>query len=307
MEGYFRTMESFYPEWRLNAKRIYGCRGFFSNARASNTCLLLHWGTWDGVFWTAGGGWLASFFSDYAAYTGNRQFLAKRVVPVLKETAQFYEDFLAGTEKDGRVTFIPSYNPETGDGINAMMDIAVARQVLVNLIAACRELKIEQQNIPKWEALLAKLPPYSITSDGQVPEFPGGGVAAGHRHHSQLYPCFQSFDPQFTTDAALRKAAQATVRTKIAGSDGCGEQSSFGRMQSGVSAAFLGVPGSLRPVKGDGRETLDESEPDHVARALCQLLQHRRQWRHPAHCEYDVAAEPRPGRRLEISNLRSKI
>ena len=242
MEGYFRTMESFYPEWRLNAKRIYGCRGFFSNARASNTCLLLHWGTWDGVFWTAGGGWLASFFSDYAAYTGNRQFLAKRVVPVLKETAQFYEDFLAGTEKDGRVTFIPSYNPETGDGINAMMDIAVARQVLVNLIAACRELKIEQQNIPKWEALLAKLPPYSITSDGQVPEFPGGGVAAGHRHHSQLYPCFQSFDPQFTTDAALRKAAQATVRTKIAGSDGCGEQSSFGRMQSGVSAAFLGMP-----------------------------------------------------------------
>jgi hypothetical protein len=242
MEGYFRTMESFYPEWRLNAKRIYGCRGFFSNARASNTCLLLHWGTWDGVFWTAGSGWLASFFSDYAAYTGDRQFLEKRCVPLLKETAGFYEDFLAGTEKDGRVTFIPSYNPETENGINATMDIAVAREVFTKLIAACRELTIEQDNVPKWEALLAKLPPYPVSKDGQLTEFPGGGVATGHRHHSQLYPCFQSFDPLFVTDAGLREAARATVRAKIAGSDSGGEQSSFGRMQSGVSAAFLGMP-----------------------------------------------------------------
>ena len=163
-------------------------------------------------------------------------------MPLLKETAGFYEDFLAGTEKDGRVTFIPSYNPETENGVNATMDIAVAREVLTKLIAACRELTIEQQNISKWEALLAKLPPYPITSDGKVPEFPGGAVAASHRHHSQLYPCFQSFDPLFVTDAALRKAAQATVRAKIAASDSGGEQSSFGRMQSGVSAAFLGMP-----------------------------------------------------------------
>jgi hypothetical protein len=242
MEGYFRTIESYYPEWRINAKRIYGCNGFLSNARASNTCLMLHWGGWEGVFWTAGSGWLASFFNDYAAYSGDRVFLEKRVVPLLKGTAEFYQDFLAGTEKDGKVTFIPSYNPETGCGINATMDIAVAKEVLTNLIADCRELNIEKDNIPKWDALLAKLPPYPVTADGKIPEFPGGGVDAGHRHHSQLYPCYQSFDPLFETDATLRSAAQATVRTKIAGSDGGGEQSSFGRMQSGVAAAFLGLP-----------------------------------------------------------------
>ena len=242
MEGYFRLMEGFYPEWRLNAKRIYGCRGFFSNARASNTCLLLHWGGWEGVFWTAGSGWLASFFSDYAATTGDHQFLAKRVVPLLKETAAFYEDFLAGTEKDGRATFIPSYNPETGCGLNATMDIAVAREVLLNLIAACRKLRIEEQDLPKWESLLAKLPEYPVNDRGELSEWPSGKVDAGHRHHSQLYPCFQSFDSLFVTDARLRKAAQATVRAKIAGSDRGGEQSSFGRVQCGVAAAFLGLP-----------------------------------------------------------------
>jgi len=244
MEGYFRLIESFYPEWRLNAKRIYGCRGFFTNARASNTALELHWDGWPGNCWTAGCGWLASFFTQYANYTGDREFLAKRCLPLLKETAAFYEDFLAGTDPDGRVTFIPSYNPETGCGINATMDIAVAREVLGNLIAAARELQVEKANLPTWEALMNKLPDYPVNTAGEIPEFPGGTVAAGHRHHSQLYGCFQSFDPVFETNRVLRAAAQATVRTKIAASDRAGrgdEQSSFGRVQSGVSAAYLGL------------------------------------------------------------------
>jgi hypothetical protein len=243
MEGYFRTMESFYPEWRINAKRIYGCSGYLSNPRASNTCLMLHWGEWPGVLWTAGSGWLASFFSEYASYTGDREFLRNRCVPLLKEIAAFYLDFLAESDPEGHSTFIPSYNPETeGIGkVNATMDIAVAREVLINLIASCRELGIDQQNIPLWEAQLARLPHYPVNADGELTEFPEGKVDAGHRHHSQLYPCFQSFDPLFETDPILRKAAQTTVRVKIAGSDSGGEQSSFGRNQAGVSAAWLGM------------------------------------------------------------------
>ena len=241
MEGYFRLMESFYPEWRLNAKRIYGCRGVFTNARASNTALELHWGTWEGVFWTAGCGWLASFFTDYADYTGDREFLAKRCVPLLKEVVAFYEDFLTETDKDGRVVFIPSYNPETGCGLSATMDIAVAREMLMKLIAACRELDIEHDSFARWQALLDRLPPYPLTAQGELAEWPDGRLTPKHRHHSQLYPCFQSFDPVFETDAGLRRAAQASARAKIAGSDGGGEQSSFGRIQCGVAAAYLGM------------------------------------------------------------------
>jgi alpha-L-fucosidase 2 len=241
MEGYFQTMESFYPEWRLNARRIYGCRGVLCNARASNTCLMLHWGRWPGVFWTAGTGWLASFFADYYFYTGDREFLATRCVPLLKEVALFYEDFLAGTGTGDKVEFFPSYNPETGCGFSATMDIAVAREVLGNLIAFSRELKVESESIPRWEVLLAKLPSYP-NNDGALTEWQSKRPVDGkHRHASQLYPCFQSFDTIFETDSSLRKAAQATVRLKIAGSDGGGEQSSFGRIQCGVSAAYLGM------------------------------------------------------------------
>lgn len=241
MEGYFRTMEDFYPDWRLNAERIYGCRGVFTNSRASNNALELHWGTWQGVFWTAGCGWLASFFCDHADYTGDREFLLERCVPLLKEIALFYEDFLTETDDEGRVVFIPTYNPETSCGINATMDIAVAREMLTKLIAACRDLGIERDNLPRWEALLAALPDYPVDAQGQLPEFPGGKVNPKHRHHSQLYPCFQSFDPLFETNPTLRAAAEATVRAKIAAAEHGGEDSSFGRVQAGASAAYLGM------------------------------------------------------------------
>jgi alpha-L-fucosidase 2 len=235
LEGYFRLMESFYSEWRLNAKRIYGCRGFLTNARASNTALMLHWGKWPGVFWTAGCGWLGSLYSEYADYTGDQAFMANRCLPYLRETAQFYEDFLRETEKEGRVVFIPSYNPETGCGINAAMDIGTARGVLMKLI---------EENDPeraRWQTLLTKLPDYPVSAKGELSEWPGRPVVAGHRHHSQLYPCFQTFDPLFETNLDLRKAAQATVRTKIQGCDGRGEPSSFGRIQCGIAAAYLGM------------------------------------------------------------------
>ena len=222
-------------------------------------------------------------------------FLTKRCVPLLKETAAFYEDFLTETDKDGRVTFIPSYNPETGCGINATMDIAVAREMLRKLIAACRELRSSEHSA-KWEALLAKLPPYPINADGELAEWPGGRRRAGHRHHSQLYPCFQSFDPLFETDMALRKAAQASVRAKIAGKRCERRRAIFVRPRAvrRVGGISWHGGGSLRPVESDGGETLDESEPDHLARAERRHLQHRRQRRHPANRQHDASAKSCP-------------
>ena len=48
--GLFPAHRGLLTRVRINAKRIYGCRGYFSHARASNTCLLLHWGGWQGLF-----------------------------------------------------------------------------------------------------------------------------------------------------------------------------------------------------------------------------------------------------------------
>jgi hypothetical protein len=60
-------------------------------------------------------------------------------------------------------------------------------------------LNVEGENLPKWEALLAELPAYPVNDKGQLAEWPRDGVSERHRHHSQLYPCFQSFDSLLET------------------------------------------------------------------------------------------------------------
>jgi len=239
MEAYFRLMESFYPEWRLNARRTYGADGFLTNARASNTALLVHWGTWPGIFWTGGCGWLVRPFHEHYEYTGDRKFLGERTVPFLEEVAAFYEDFVAIDEAAGKIAFIPSYSPETGSCTSATMDVMVMRDVLHNLIAAYRVLDVKTGEIPKWQALLAKLPDYRVNEDGALAEWipPGRQERYTHRHLSHLHSAYEAngeLGPD--ADPALRDAAREALRRRI---NSGGQQSSHGRAHMGLAAAEL--------------------------------------------------------------------
>jgi len=239
MEGYFRLMESFQPEWRLNARRTYGTDGYLTNARASNTALLLHWGTWPGVFWTAGCGWLVRPFYEHYLYTGDRRFLETRTVPFLEEVAAFYEDFVVIDESTGRIEFIPSYSPETGSCTSATMDVMVMRDVLQNLIASYRALGSHREDIPRWQALLARLPGCRINEDGALAEWipDGRKERYGHRHLSHLHAAYEANGELGPGAApALRTAAQEAVRRRIHSG---GEASSHGRAHMGLAAAEL--------------------------------------------------------------------
>jgi hypothetical protein len=46
MEPYARLLESWVPDCRVNARKVYGACGIVANTRASNTCLLLHTYDW---------------------------------------------------------------------------------------------------------------------------------------------------------------------------------------------------------------------------------------------------------------------
>ena len=122
---------------------------------------------------------LRPFWDHYLA-TGDVNFLRKRVVPALKELALFYEDFLTVTDKDGNYIFAPSFSPENNPVstdpsgpvlVNAAIDIAVCREVLSNLIQACETLGIEVDSVPKWKAMLARMPPYLLERDGTLKEW----------------------------------------------------------------------------------------------------------------------------------------
>ena len=241
MESYFKWMEEIAPDCRNNARNIFGSRGtsfplfpdkgfgvnFYYTASSEI-------GIWP--YWISAGGCCVRQFWDHYLVTGDVEFLRNRVVPAYKELAQFYEDFLTVTDKDGNYIFVPSISPEntsrsrdqSGPGlINASMDIAVCREVLTNLIQACELLGTDTDSVTKWNAMLAKLPPYLLEPDGTLKEWawPTFEEHYSHRHVSHLYGAWpgDEIDPDRTSqlaraaEIANRKRTFDTMSTSVAG------------------------------------------------------------------------------------------
>lgn len=227
---YFDYFDSLIPDWRVNAKRFFGCRGSVCYLRCSDHGLFIQDAPWQ--FWTAGVGWLSQLYYDYYLFTGDEEFLKKRAVPFMKEAALFYEDFVV-EGKDGKYLFTPSQSPENIPGnsnsrvtMNATMDIAVAKEVFTNLIAACEKLGIEKESIPRWRKMIEKLPAYQVDKEGRLKEWitPKLTNRSTHRHMAHLYPLIPGFEVDCDEGAAaVREGCRVVLNRKLRyGGEGCG-------------------------------------------------------------------------------------
>ncbi len=254
LEGFFSYHESLLGMYRENARRLFKARGIVVPARTGNHGYANHFGPrWCLTFWTAGGAWVAQTYYDYFLHTGDREFLRARAIPFMREVALFYEDFLQGTEgADGRVVFSPSYSPENEPAntksqatVNATMDVAAARELLGNLIAACRQEGVEREAVARWEALLRKLPEYRVNADGALAEWctPALEDNYAHRHVSHFYELYTGLSDRVAGDPALRQAFREALqkRTDWRRKIGGGEMA-FGQAQMGAVAASLRMP-----------------------------------------------------------------
>jgi len=220
-EPYFDYYELFLDDFRANASKVYGCRGIFVPIAQSTHGQMtsMPYGNW-----TAGAGWIAQLYWEYWLFTGDRKFLADRVVPFLKETAEFYEDFLFEGE-DGQLIFSPSMSPENTPSIpdcgmvtiNATMDVAIAKEVLGNLCGACETLDIEPDGVARWRGMLDKMPAYEANEDGAIREWlhPAFPDNYHHRHQSHLYPLFPGFEVTEETDPQMYEACRVAVEKRL--------------------------------------------------------------------------------------------
>jgi alpha-L-fucosidase 2 len=258
LKPYFRFLDERMADFRENARRLYGCRGIHLPSRASSHGLDIHFdGTWPMTFWHAGAAWAAQFYYDYTLYTGDRAFLKTQAVPFMKEAALFYEDFLIAGP-DGKLLFNPSYSPENEPSntqapacINATMDVAAARELLTNLIAACKSLGTDADAVQRWHTMLDKLPAYQINGDGALKEWttPLLQDSYAHRHVSHLYPLFAGLPADIAANPSLRQAfrialdKRMAVRRRKNGGD-----MAFGLVQMGLAAASLRDAGTAYEV-----------------------------------------------------------
>jgi len=199
--------------------------------------------------WTGAAGWLYSYFYDCYLYTGDRDFLRRRVVPPLMEIADLYRDLAARMPEtaEGRYIFYPGMSPENvaqgHDGAcnipNTSMELAICKQVLTNLISACRELEIHDERIPEWEAMRAGVADYRLLDDGSLAEWSWPGVVQrdDHRHTSHLYCVYpgMAVSPRKTPD--LARAARKAIQRRI--DAGGSTQQAHGLMHHLFFAAHL--------------------------------------------------------------------
>jgi alpha-L-fucosidase 2 len=215
-ESYFNYVEHVLPGWRKNAKRYLGCRGFlvphYSDPETGELCHFIGSHPW--MFWAAGGGWNIMPFYEHAMRTGDTKFLRTRVLPLYREMAEFYEDFLI-KGADGFYHVVPSISPENDSRGSLLtrdpaMDIAVAREVFSHLVTMGKQLKLDDKDIAKWQDFHDKMPPYRINSDGALAEWndPAFPDNYNHRHNSHLYPVFPG--TEFLQPGADPKLLQAT-------------------------------------------------------------------------------------------------
>ena len=199
----FNYLDEKMEDFRENARKLYGCRGI--NIPSVSTpesglykCLYPHI-----LHWTGAAAWIAQFYYDYYLYTRDIEFLRKRAIPFMYETALFYEDFLF--LNNGEYMFAPSNSPENTPKnifekvgrscevtVNATMDIALVKELLGNLTEACKITGEHIDSIEKWNDILNKLPKYTINEDGAIKEWnhPFYCDNYEHRHLSHIYPVF---------------------------------------------------------------------------------------------------------------------
>ncbi|MFG0287964.1 MAG: glycoside hydrolase N-terminal domain-containing protein [Rhodopirellula sp. JB044] len=251
MLAYTSYIESIVPWLEINAQHMFGARGIVLPSRSTtngfNNALAP---TFAGGFWVAGAGWAAHFFYDYYLYTGDKQFLAEHALPFMEKAALFFEDYLY-EGPDGKYVFSPTQSPEntpansnSQGSFNATMDVAVAKELFTNLIAASKELDRNAEKIPLWETMLDKMPEYSINEDGIIKEWltPRLENNDSHRHSSQLYPLYDGLPEEIAASPELRAAFKKSIEFKLDKHWKNNQRGfmSFGLVQLGQASTSLG-------------------------------------------------------------------
>jgi alpha-L-fucosidase 2 len=219
-EPLFDLIERMREPGRITAKAMYDCGGFVAH---HNTDI---WGDTapqdiylPASYWTLGAAWLCLHLWEHYEYGLDNAFL-ERIYPTLKESAQFFVDFLTETE-DGLLVLNPSVSPEntyllpSGQSGTLCIGASMDSQILYELFTACAEaaktLGIAPSEQQQWENIRARLPEPAIGKHGQIQEWMEDYEEAepGHRHISHLFALHPG--KRFTVRGTPEWAAAARV------------------------------------------------------------------------------------------------
>jgi alpha-L-fucosidase 2 len=189
----FDMLDDLVVSGRETARAHYGLQGW-----------VLHHNTdlWRGTapinasnhgIWPTGGAWLTQHLWEHYQFTGDREFLARRAYPVMKEAALFFADYLVRDAKTGLLVSGPSNSPEQGGLVmGPTMDHQIIRGLFEWTAAAARVLEVDGDLAARLTRLRGQIAPNRVGRLGQLQEWleDTDDPANTHRHVSHLWGVF---------------------------------------------------------------------------------------------------------------------
>jgi alpha-L-fucosidase 2 len=146
----------------------------------------------------AAGAWLDQHLWEHYAFTADREFL-KRAYPIMKESVEFYLDWLVEDPESGKLVSGPVNSPENSfiapDGKRASismgptMDQEIIWDLMTNFLESSKILGIDDDLVKRAAAARDRLLLPQIASDGRLMEWAHEFAEAepGHRHMSHMF------------------------------------------------------------------------------------------------------------------------
>ncbi len=221
-EPLYAMIDDLVASGRKTAQAQYGARGW-----------VLHHNTdlWRGTapinnsnhgIWPTGGAWLTRHLWEHYLFSGDREFLAKRAYPVMKEAALFFVDYLVKDPKTGWLVSGPSNSPEQGGLVmGPTMDHQIIRALFESTAQAAEILGTEADFAKQLRAMRAQIAPNQVGKHGQLQEWleDVDDPASKHRHVSHLWGVFPGHEIRPAEPKIFNAAKQSLV---FRGDDGTG-------------------------------------------------------------------------------------
>ncbi len=223
-------VEHLVPDGQVTAREVYNCRGFVAHHTTDLWLFTQPFGNVQYGMWPTGGGWSARHFMEHYRFTQDKSFLRERALPILRESALFFVDWLTRDPKTGEWVSGPSTSPENkflvnGEGLNLSvgptMDHQIIRGVFKDYLTTLELLDIKEDLADEVTAKLTDLAKTKAGEDGRVLEWslPFEEQSPGHRHISHLYGLHPGEEIHYQADA-LFEASRKTIESRLAAGGG---------------------------------------------------------------------------------------